>query len=90
MIMKDGSPHLKNGMTANNVSPEKELIEIIEFLEFENIEELFEEHQQKVFKEVVVFSHAVIMVMADLGGIETENNEWGWIGGIMDKSDSRK
>ena len=59
-------------------------------MEFENIEELFEEHQQKVFKEVVVFIHANVMFMADLGRIETENNDLGWIGGIMDKSDSQK
>ena len=85
MIIKDGSPHLKNGMTANNESPEKELIEIIEFLEFENIEELFEEHQQKVFKEVVAFGHVMRMLMADLGGVKTETNYMGWIQGIMGK-----
>jgi hypothetical protein len=84
-LLKLSGPHINNGIKAIKKSPVKELIEQIELLEFENIEEILDEHQQVVFKEVVAFGHAMIMLMADLGGFETGTNYIGWIQGIMDK-----
>ena len=86
-LLKLSGPHINNGIQAIKESPVKELIENIEFLEFDNIEELLEEHQQEVFKEVVAFGHAMVMLFlrADLGEIKTATNYMGWIQVIMNK-----
>jgi hypothetical protein len=54
-LLRLSGPHINTGIIAIKESPVKELLENIELLEFENIEELLEEHQQEVFKEVVAF-----------------------------------
>ena len=84
-LLKLGGPHYKKWLKALQASPLQDLIDKIQLLNLENLEEILEDNELDVAKEVVAWTHAMFLLLVDMAEFETKQEKPNLFDGIVEK-----